>query len=154
VVWLVGSVVDWRARWFGWWARWFGRWARWLIGGLGGLVGGLGGLIGGLGGLIGFLANGAGQTAAKVSKYRPPMPIMTLVIPRLRSDGMRWHLEGRSAARQCLIHSGLLPVLAAPSPSGMGLAFPYTTYAWHVCPVTGDVESICGDVAACACVVC
>eukprot|EP00884_Botryococcus_braunii_P017214 jgi/Botrbrau1/4176/Bobra.0192s0036.1 len=59
-----------------------------------------------------------GQTASLVSKYRPPMPIMTLVIPRLRSDGMRWHLEGRSSARQCLIHSGLLPVLAAPSPSG------------------------------------
>ncbi|KAK9796683.1 hypothetical protein WJX73_008597 [Symbiochloris irregularis] len=59
-----------------------------------------------------------GTTASLLSKYRPPMPIMTLVIPRLKSDTLSWKLEGRSAARQCLIERGLLPVLAAPSPSG------------------------------------
>ena len=46
------------------------------------------------------------------------MPILTLVVPQLKSDGMTWRLEGRSTARQCLIERGLLPVLAAPSPSG------------------------------------
>lgn len=63
----------------------------------------------------------AGTTASLLSKYRPPMPIMTLVIPRLKSDTLSWKLEGRSAARQCLIERGLLPVLAAPSPSGTPL---------------------------------
>ena len=49
---------------------------------------------------------------------RPPMPILTLVVPQLRSNGLSWSLSGRSVARQCLIERGLLPVLAAPSPSG------------------------------------
>lgn len=46
------------------------------------------------------------------------MPILTLVVPQLRSNGLSWSLTGRSVARQCLIERGLLPVLAAPSPSG------------------------------------
>ncbi|KAK9824152.1 hypothetical protein WJX72_008125 [[Myrmecia] bisecta] len=60
----------------------------------------------------------SGQTAELVSKYRPPMPILTLVVPQLRSDKLTWRLEGRSTARQCQIVRGLLPVLASPSPSG------------------------------------
>lgn len=60
----------------------------------------------------------AGQTASLISKYRPPMPILTLVIPMLKNDGMKWTLVGRGVARQCQIQRGLLPVLAAPSPSG------------------------------------
>eukprot|EP00891_Asterochloris_glomerata_P003175 jgi/Astpho2/3175/e_gw1.00052.17.1_t len=60
----------------------------------------------------------SGQTAQLVSKYRPAMPILTLVIPQLKSDGHKWTLEGRATARQCQISRGLLPVLAAPSPSG------------------------------------
>ncbi|EIE23527.1 pyruvate kinase [Coccomyxa subellipsoidea C-169] len=60
----------------------------------------------------------SGQTASLVSKYRPPMPILTLVIPQLKNDGMRFQLVGRGVARQCQIQRGLLPVLAAPSPSG------------------------------------
>lgn len=60
----------------------------------------------------------AGQTASLISKYRPPMPILTLVIPTLKNDGMKWTLVGRGVARQCQIQRGLLPVLAAPSPSG------------------------------------
>ena len=60
----------------------------------------------------------AGQTASLLSKYRPPQPILTLVIPTLKSDGFKWHLVGRGVARQCQLQRGLLPVLAAPSPSG------------------------------------
>jgi pyruvate kinase len=30
-----------------------------------------------------------------VAKYRPPMPILTLVVPRLVSDALHWKLEGR-----------------------------------------------------------
>ena len=63
----------------------------------------------------------AGQTASLVSKYRPPMPILTLVIPQLKNDGMKFQLVGRGVARQCQIQRGLLPVLAAPSPSGDAL---------------------------------
>jgi hypothetical protein len=37
----------------------------------------------------------AGRTAQLVAKYRPPMPILTLVVPRLMNDGIRWRLEGR-----------------------------------------------------------
>lgn len=60
----------------------------------------------------------SGQTASLVAKYRPPMPILTLVVPTLQSDGLKWSLEGKYVARQCLIQHSLLPVLAAPSPSG------------------------------------
>lgn len=36
-----------------------------------------------------------GRTAQLVAKYRPPMPILTLVVPRLVSDSLKWKLEGR-----------------------------------------------------------
>ena len=53
------------------------------------------------------------------------MPIMALVVPYLkREEGLRWSLEGRSVARQALIVSGLLPVLAAPTPTGEGGSAP------------------------------
>lgn len=58
-----------------------------------------------------------GKTAALVAKYRPSQPIMTLVVPYLKREGMKWVLEGRSSARQALITYGLMPVLAAPTPS-------------------------------------
>jgi hypothetical protein len=38
-----------------------------------------------------------GRTAQLVAKYRPPMPILTLVVPRLVSDTLHWRLEGRCA---------------------------------------------------------
>lgn len=61
----------------------------------------------------------AGTTAGLVSKYRPPVPILTLVVPTLHcKDRLAWTLQGRSVARVCLIQRGILPVLAAPSPSG------------------------------------
>jgi pyruvate kinase len=50
------------------------------------------------------------------------MPILTLVVPQLKSNGLSWRLTGRSTARQCLVERGLLPVLAAPSPSGQSLS--------------------------------
>jgi len=62
-----------------------------------------------------------GQTAELVAKYRPPVPILTLVVPHLVADGLKWRLEGRSIARQCLITRGLMPFLAAPSPNGEAL---------------------------------
>lgn len=58
-----------------------------------------------------------GRTASLVAKYRPPMPIMTLVSPRLESNHLRWALTGRSTARQSQLIRGLLPMLATPGPS-------------------------------------
>ncbi|CAD7699862.1 unnamed protein product [Ostreobium quekettii] len=59
----------------------------------------------------------SGQTAQLVAKYRPSMPIMTLVVPSLKTDKLGWKLEGRGIARQCMISRGLMPMLAAPGPS-------------------------------------
>ncbi|KAF6256488.1 Pyruvate/Phosphoenolpyruvate kinase-like domain-containing protein [Scenedesmus sp. NREL 46B-D3] len=59
-----------------------------------------------------------GRTAQLVAKYRPPMPILTLVVPRLVSDGIRWRLEGKATARACQLTRGLLPMLATPGPNG------------------------------------
>eukprot|EP00775_Hariotina_reticulata_P009310 gene9310-9475_t len=59
-----------------------------------------------------------GRTAQLVAKYRPPMAILTLVVPRLVNDGIKWRLEGRSTARACQLTRGLLPMLATPGPNG------------------------------------
>ena len=36
-----------------------------------------------------------GQTAELVAKYRPPVPILTLVVPHLVVDNLKWKMEGR-----------------------------------------------------------
>lgn len=48
----------------------------------------------------------------------PPRFVSPQVVPYLKRDGLKWKLEGRHAARQALLTSGLLPTLAAPTPSG------------------------------------
>ncbi|KDD75873.1 hypothetical protein H632_c460p0, partial [Helicosporidium sp. ATCC 50920] len=55
-----------------------------------------------------------GRTVSLVSKFRPPMPILAVVVPTLRSNGLSWKLEGRNLARQCLVMRGVWPMLAAP----------------------------------------
>ncbi|KAK9840140.1 hypothetical protein WJX74_004030 [Apatococcus lobatus] len=58
-----------------------------------------------------------GRTARLVAKYRPSMPILTLVIPHLTAtNSLKWQLGGRSLARQTLIIRGVVPMLAAPMP--------------------------------------
>ena len=56
-------------------------------------------------GLIIVYAN-SGRTASLIAKYRPTMPIVTLVVPTLKSNSLSWDLSGRSLARQCLIMRG------------------------------------------------
>ena len=97
----------------------------------------------------------SGRTASLVAKYRPKMPILTLVVPHLRSSALKWELQGRSLARQCLIMRGQLLPLPLPtcvpahvtrslSPNKMGpktrlvfvisdriFAFCILRHAWH-----------------------
>ena len=56
----------------------------------------------------------SGRTASLVSKYRPPMPVLSVVVPTLQSDKLNWKIEGKYLARQCLIMRGIRPVMAAP----------------------------------------
>ena len=50
--------------------------------------------------------SGTGRTASLVAKYRPTVPVVALVVPRARSRGLDWDLEGRCLARQFLIMRG------------------------------------------------
>ena len=70
-------------------------------------------------GLIMVLAE-TGRTVSLVAKYRPPMPILAVVVPTLRSSKLGWMLEGKFLARQCLIMRGVRPMLSAPMSGGSG----------------------------------
>ena len=62
----------------------------------------------------------AGVSAGLLTKYRPQVPILSVLVPTLKkADGENWMLEGRGTARQCLLHRGLMPLLAQPSASGV-----------------------------------
>ncbi|KAL3153441.1 hypothetical protein ABBQ38_011776 [Trebouxia sp. C0009 RCD-2024] len=84
-----------------------------------------------------------GHTASLVSKYRPAMPILTLVIPQLKTEAMKWRLEGRAVARQCQIGRSLFPVLAAPSPSGETLLEEVVVMAAKVGLVKAQDHIVC-----------
>ena len=62
----------------------------------------------------------SGRTASLVSKYRPPMPVISVVVPTLQSSKLGWKLEGKYLARQCLIMRGITPLMAAPMTAGSG----------------------------------
>ena len=64
--------------------------------------------------LIVVLTRG-GATARLVAKYRPTMPILTVVVPVLTTDNLSWQCSSESPARQMLISRGLLPILAEGS---------------------------------------
>lgn len=68
-------------------------------------------------GLI-VVMSASGRTTSLVSKFRPPMPILAVVVPTLKSNSLSWRLEGKYLARQCLIMRGVYPMLAAPMSSG------------------------------------
>ncbi|KAK2077380.1 hypothetical protein QBZ16_004225 [Prototheca wickerhamii] len=68
-------------------------------------------------GLI-VVMSASGRTTSLVAKFRPPMPILAVVVPTLRSDSLSWRLEGKYLARQCLTMRGVYPMLAAPMSSG------------------------------------
>jgi pyruvate kinase len=40
---------------------------------------------------------------------------MQVVVPRLSTNGLKWHCTGDFVARQCLQYRGVMPVCADPS---------------------------------------
>lgn len=58
----------------------------------------------------------SGRAARLISKYRPAMPVLTVVISKLTTENKKtsWSFSGAYQARQCLIVRGLFPMLADP----------------------------------------
>ncbi|KAJ0973474.1 hypothetical protein J5N97_021433 [Dioscorea zingiberensis] len=56
----------------------------------------------------------SGRAARLIAKYRPTMPVISVVIPRLKTNQLRWTFTGAFEARQSLIVRGLFPMLADP----------------------------------------
>lgn len=56
-----------------------------------------------------------GTTARLVAKYRPAMPILSVVVPEITTDSFNWYCSDESPARHSLIVRGLIPLLSAGS---------------------------------------
>lgn len=56
-----------------------------------------------------------GSTAKMVAKYRPGMPILSVVVPEIKTDSFDWSCSDEYPARHSLIFRGLVPVLCAGS---------------------------------------
>ncbi|CAL4964176.1 unnamed protein product [Urochloa decumbens] len=54
-----------------------------------------------------------GSTARLVAKYRPSMPILSVVVPELKTDSFDWTCSDEGPARQSLIVRGVIPMLSA-----------------------------------------
>ncbi|KAJ7549454.1 hypothetical protein O6H91_07G053800 [Diphasiastrum complanatum] len=55
-----------------------------------------------------------GRTARLLAKYRPSMPVLAVVVPKLTTNSLRWKFSGQFQARQILVVRGLFPMLADP----------------------------------------
>lgn len=64
--------------------------------------------------LIVVLTRG-GTTAKLVSKYRPSMPILSVVVPEIRTDSFEWSCSDEAPAMHGLVFRGVLPVLSLAS---------------------------------------
>ncbi|CAN6250667.1 unnamed protein product [Urochloa humidicola] len=64
--------------------------------------------------LIVVLTRG-GTTAKLVAKYRPRVPILSVVVPVLTTDSFDWTISSEGPARYSLIYRGLIPLLAEGS---------------------------------------
>ncbi|KAM1064722.1 hypothetical protein ACFX15_019811 [Malus domestica] len=64
--------------------------------------------------LIVVLTRG-GSTAKLVAKYRPAVPILSVVVPVLTTDSFDWTCSDETPARHSLIYRGLIPLLAEGS---------------------------------------
>ncbi|BAT94570.1 hypothetical protein LR48_Vigan02g179100 [Vigna angularis] len=57
----------------------------------------------------------SGRAARLIAKYRPTMPVISVVVPQLRTNQLKWTFTGAFEARQSLIVRGIFPMLADPS---------------------------------------
>ncbi|KAJ0094650.1 hypothetical protein Patl1_14943 [Pistacia atlantica] len=64
--------------------------------------------------LIVVLTRG-GTTAKLVAKYRPAVPILSVVVPVLTTDSFDWTCSDETPARHSLTYRGLIPILAEGS---------------------------------------
>lgn len=62
----------------------------------------------------------SGRAARLIAKYRPPVPVLAIVIPRLKSDSLKWTFTGSLQARQLLGVRGIHPILASPDTGTSG----------------------------------
>ncbi|KAK4440409.1 Pyruvate kinase, cytosolic isozyme [Sesamum alatum] len=56
-----------------------------------------------------------GSTAKLVAKYRPGMPILSVVVSEMKTDSFDWSCSDEYPARHSLIFRGLVPILCAGS---------------------------------------
>ncbi|KAL9386159.1 hypothetical protein Peur_019283 [Populus x canadensis] len=56
-----------------------------------------------------------GSTAKLMAKYRPGLPILSVVVPEIQTDSFDWSCSDEAPARHSLIFRGLVPVLYAGS---------------------------------------
>nr|XP_033516153.1 pyruvate kinase 1, cytosolic-like isoform X2 [Nicotiana tomentosiformis] len=56
----------------------------------------------------------SGRASKLIAKYRPAMPVLSFVIPRLKINQLKRSASGAFEARQSLIVRGLFPMLADP----------------------------------------
>ncbi|TYI46708.1 hypothetical protein E1A91_D13G123500v1 [Gossypium mustelinum] len=54
-----------------------------------------------------------GTTAKLVAKYRPSVPILSMIIPEITTDSLEWSCNDEAPSRHCLIFRGLIPVLSS-----------------------------------------
>ncbi|XP_068662693.1 pyruvate kinase, cytosolic isozyme [Aristolochia californica] len=54
-----------------------------------------------------------GSTAKLVAKYRPSVPILSVVVPEFKTDLFEWSCSDEAPARHSLIYRGLIPILTA-----------------------------------------
>ncbi|XP_004308255.1 PREDICTED: pyruvate kinase, cytosolic isozyme-like [Fragaria vesca subsp. vesca] len=59
-----------------------------------------------------------GTTAKLVAKYRPSMPILSVVVPEITTDSFEWSCSDAAPARHSLIYRGLVPLLSSGSIKG------------------------------------
>ncbi|XVE95795.1 hypothetical protein REPUB_Repub02eG0164100 [Reevesia pubescens] len=62
----------------------------------------------------------SGGAARLIAKYKPPVPVLAIVVPRLKTNSFKWTFTGSSQARQLLGVRGVYPLLTSPDMATSG----------------------------------
>ncbi|EOY09026.1 Pyruvate kinase family protein isoform 1 [Theobroma cacao] len=62
----------------------------------------------------------SGGAARLIAKYKPPVPVLAIVVPRLKTISFKWTFTGSSQARQLLGVRGVYPLLTSPDMATSG----------------------------------